>query len=60
MEQNQNEVQEQTATASAVRDDRPATLPPSVEPAAQTVSPQACATCGTAPAANGGMAASPS
>ena len=60
MEQNQNEVQEQTATASAVRDDRPATLPPSVEPAAQTISPQACATCGTAPAANGGMAASSS
>ena len=55
MEQNQNEVQEQTATASAVRDDRPATPPPFVEPAAQTVTPQACATCGTAPAANAGM-----
>ena len=57
MEPNQNEVQEQTATASALRDERPANLPPSVEPAAQTISPQACSTCGTAPAANGGMTA---
>jgi hypothetical protein len=56
MEQSQNEVQEQTVSPSAVRDDRPATVPPSVHPAAQTVSPQACATCGTAPAANGGAA----
>src|SRR5271166_4368127 len=60
MEQTQNEVQGQTPTPSAVRDDRPATVPPFVEPAAQTVSPQACSTCGTAPAANGGMAASAS
>ena len=59
MEQSQNEVQEQATTASAVRDDRPATVLPSVQPAAQTVSPQACATCGTAPAANGSGAASP-
>jgi len=60
MEQTQNEVQGQTPTPSAVRDDRPATVPPFVEPAAQTVSPQACSTCGTAPASNGGMAASSS
>jgi hypothetical protein len=60
MEQTLNEVQEQTATPSAVRDERPATLPPSVEPAAQAVAPQACATCGTAPAANGGAAATSS
>lgn len=59
MEQNQNEVQEQTATPSPVRDDRPITLPPSVEPAAQTVTPQACATCGTAPAVSPAMASSP-
>jgi PatG C-terminal len=59
MEQTQNEVQE-TATPPAVRDDPPATVPPFVEPAAQTISPQACATCGTAPAANAGMAASSS
>jgi cyclic patellamide precursor peptide PatG len=60
MEQNQNEVQEQTANPSAVRDEKPATVPPFVEPAAQTISPQACATCGTAPAASPGAAPSPS
>jgi hypothetical protein len=60
MEQPQTEVQEQTPTASPVRDDRPATVLPSVQTAAQTVSPQACATCGTAPAANGNAASSPS
>lgn len=51
MEQSQNEVQEQTVTASAVRDERPH-VAPSAQPAAQSVSPQACAACGTAPAAN--------
>jgi hypothetical protein len=60
MEQTQNEVQEQTATPSAARDDRPAPVAASVQPAAQTVSPQACSTCGTAPAANGGAAATSS
>ena len=59
MEQSQNEVQEQTVTASPIRDDRPTTVPPS-GPAAQTVSPQACATCGTTPAANGSTGNSPS
>lgn len=53
MEENQNEVQEQTTSASAVRDERPSTPPPLVEPAAPTITPQACATCGTTPAANG-------
>jgi PatG C-terminal len=60
MEQNQNEVQEPTVTASPVRDEQPATAAPAIQPAAQTISPQACATCGTMPAANAGMAASPS
>jgi len=57
MEQPQIEVQEQTANTSPVRDDRPATMAPSVKPATQTVSPQACPTCGTAPATNGNGAA---
>lgn len=60
MEQPQTEVLEQTATESAARDERPAIVAPSVEPAAQAFSPQACASCGTAPAANGGTAAAPS
>jgi len=60
MEQPLAEVQDQTATASASQDDRPTTVAPSLQPAAQTVSPQACASCGTAPATNGGAADSPS
>jgi hypothetical protein len=59
MERNQSEVQEQTANPSAVRDDAPASVAPSVQPVA-TISPQACPTCGTAPPANSGPAASPS
>jgi len=54
MEQSQAEVQEPVVNASPVRDDRPATVAPFVQPAA-TVSPQACAACGTAPATNGGI-----
>lgn len=54
MEQFQAEVQEPVANASAVRDDRNAIVATSVEPAV-TISPQACAACGTAPAANGGV-----
>jgi len=60
MEQAHTEVQDQTANPSAVRDERPANVPPFVQPAAQTVSPQACSTCGTAPAANAGMSAASS
>lgn len=60
MEQVHTEVQDQTANPSAVGDDQPAPVAASVQPAAQTVSPQACSTCGTAPAANGEVAASPS
>ena len=54
MEQSQAEVQEPVVNASPVRDDRPATVAPFVQPAA-TVSPQACTACGTAPATNGGI-----
>jgi PatG Domain len=60
MEQSQTEVQEQTVNASPVRDDPPAAVAPSGGPAASAISPQACATCGTAPAANGGTATAPS
>ena len=52
MEQSHSEVQEQTVHASPVWDDPPPAVAPAAKPA-QTVSPQACATCGTAPAANG-------
>jgi hypothetical protein len=55
MVQSHAEVQEPVANASDVRDDRNATVATSVQPA-MTVSPQACAACGTAPAANGGPA----
>jgi len=60
MEQAHTEVQDQAANPSAVRDDQPSPVAASIQPSAQTVSPQACSTCGTAPAANGGAAASPS
>ena len=60
MEQAHSEVQEPTLNPSAVRDDQPAPVASPVQPAAKTISPQACSTCGTAPAANGGPAASPS
>jgi hypothetical protein len=52
------EVQEQPA--STVIDNPPVTPASSVAPAARAVSPQACATCGTAAAANGGTAPPPS
>jgi FlaG/FlaF family flagellin (archaellin) len=60
MEQAQTEVQEQNVSPSPVRDDSPAAAAASVAPAAQTVSPQACASCGTAQAASGGATGSPS
>ena len=56
MEQSQTEDQEQTVSPSLVRDDPPAAVAPSVGAAARAISPQACATCGTAPATNGGAA----
>ena len=60
MAQSQAEAQEQTVNASPLRDDPPAAVAPSVGPAARAISPQACPTCGTAPAGNGGAATSPS
>ncbi len=60
MEQPQTEVQEQRVNPSPVRDDPPAPVAASAKPAAQTVSPQACATCGAVSAANGGATTSPS
>jgi hypothetical protein len=60
MEHAHTEVQDQTANPSTVRDDHLTPIAASVQPVAQTISPQACSTCGTAPAANGGTAASPS
>lgn len=59
MDQAQTEVQEQTTNPSPTRDDSPALIAPSASPAAQAVSPQACATCGAAPAANGAAMAIP-
>jgi hypothetical protein len=62
MEQSVAEVQEQTATTpggnppATTPSARPASArPSSAGSAATTVSPQACATCGTVTAANGGM-----
>ncbi len=59
MEPSQTEVPAQTVNAFADRDDPPAEVASSVRSAARAISPQACPTCGTAPAANGGAAASP-
>jgi PatG C-terminal len=59
MDQFQSDMQGQTANSPSGLDDRPLVLAPSVKPA-QAVSPQACPTCGTPPAANGGPAPSPS
>lgn len=59
MDQFQSDMQGQTANSPSALDDRPLVLAPSVKPA-QAVSPQACPTCGTPPAANGGPTPSPS
>ena len=53
MEQSHTEIQEQTVATSPAPDSAPASVASSVQPAA-TVSLQACATCGTAPALNSG------
>jgi hypothetical protein len=58
MEQPVIEAQEQPA--STIAGNPPARAVSSVAPAATAVSPQACSTCGAAPAANGGTPAPPS
>jgi PatG Domain len=60
MAQSQAEAQEQTVNGSPLQDDPSAAIAPAVGPAASAISPQACATCGTAAAGNGGTATSPS
>jgi hypothetical protein len=54
MEQTQTAVQEQPISAPADQAQPTPAAPSAVSPAG-AVSPQACSTCGTAPAANGGM-----
>jgi hypothetical protein len=56
MARSQEEVQEQTATASPLRDDPPTAVAPAFGLPAGAISPQACATCGTAMAGNEGAA----
>jgi len=57
MEPSQSEVQEQNVIPSAVRDVATVSVAPSARSIAAVV-PQACGTCGTASAGNGGTAAS--
>ena len=59
MEQSQTEVQAQAVDSPASQSSPPAVIATSAVSAPRAVSPQACATCGTAPAANGGAAATP-
>jgi len=54
MEHSHTEVQDQPVTSSPAGDVAPVSIASSIQPAA-TVSPQACATCGTTPAVNGGI-----
>ena len=54
------EVKEQEATATVGSNDSPAPAAAAARPAANSLAPQACPTCGTAPAANGGAATAPS
>jgi PatG C-terminal len=58
MEQSQTAVQDQTIVAPADQAEPTRNGPSAVSPA-NAVSPQACASCGTAPAANGGMSIVP-
>jgi PatG Domain len=59
MEQSQTAVQDQSISAAADQS-LPTPVAPSALSPAGTVLPQACASCGTAPGANGGMATVPS
>jgi hypothetical protein len=60
MEQTSVEVQEQASSVPPAVGHPPAAIASPVRSTAATVSPQACATCGTAPAANGGATSAPS
>jgi len=56
----QSEVKEQSATPSVVANSAPAPEASASIPAASSISRQGCPTCGTAPGANAGGAATPS
>jgi hypothetical protein len=56
----QPEVKEQMATVPASDSEAPAPAGSAARPASSTLTPQACPTCGTAPAAGAGAAAAPS
>jgi len=56
----QPEVKDEVTTVSASGNDAPAPSVSAARPAAGSLAPQACPTCGTAPAANSGAAAAPS
>src|SRR5690242_13518903 len=56
----QSEEKEQSATPSVIATRVPAPGASAPIPGASSIAPQACPTCGTAPAANAGGAATPS
>jgi hypothetical protein len=56
----QPEVKEPLVTASAAGNDVPRPAISAARPAASSLAPQACPTCGAAPATNGGTATAPS
>lgn len=60
MEQSLNEVLEPVVSAPTDARNQSAEVASTVRPAAAALAPQACATCGAAPAANGGTATPPS
>jgi hypothetical protein len=57
MDEVQSEVPEQTVSTTGEPDDTPVIVAPSMKPTAQSIAPQICPTCGTAPASNGGVLA---
>jgi hypothetical protein len=56
----QSEMKEQLETASAGGIGAPAQMASAARPASSSLAPQACSSCGAAPATNGGAAAPPS
>ncbi|HKF05367.1 MAG TPA: hypothetical protein VKB49_23815 [Candidatus Sulfotelmatobacter sp.] len=59
MDQTRTEVPEQTVNAPGVSGEVPAIVTPSVRRHARMIEPQACATCGTVQANNGGASVTP-